>query len=225
MSLGEGKCIHRRPVQPKEIITWRTRRWRGGGGKTCVRAPCRALTHSDSFRTRLRRWRWMALGSAHSHPEKGRWPDGRPPLLRLVDPNVRTCGYLPYAREPEGAVEAACPQLWGRMDGAPKPSVWTEKLLLFIFSLTFYRWEGQRVKNKWPKIDEKIRFEGTLGFFPSWTYDTGKCQLSPGPPPQPENCSRATVVKAGEAWNRRPQGQDTVTCSQTSETKASHAET
>ena len=33
----------------------------------------------------------------------------------------------------EGAVEAACPQLWVRVDGAPKPSARTEKLLLFIF--------------------------------------------------------------------------------------------
>ena len=39
----------------------------------------------------------------------------------------------------EGAVGAACPQLWGRVDGAPKLSALTEKLLLFIFSFRFYR--------------------------------------------------------------------------------------
>ena len=37
----------------------------------------------------------------------------------------------------EGAVEAACPQLWVRVDGAPKPSGRTEKLLLFYILFRF----------------------------------------------------------------------------------------
>ena len=53
---------------------------------------------------------------------------------------------------------AACPKFWGSVDSAPKPSTWTEKLLLFIFLFHFYGWKGQRVKNKWAKIGEKTRF-------------------------------------------------------------------
>ena len=65
----------------------------------------------------------------------------------------------------------------------PNPSARTENLLLFIFSFRFYRWKGQRVENKWPKTDEKTRFCDTLDSL--W-------EMSVEPPPQPENCSRAT---------------------------------
>ena len=87
-------------------------------------------------------------------------------------------------------VEAACHQLWGRVDGVPppQPSVRTEKLLLFILSFCVYRSKDQRVKNMWPKTGEKTRFGDTIGFSLSWTTLANvRCA-----PPQPENSFRAT---------------------------------
>ena len=70
----------------------------------------------------------------------------------------------------------------------PKPSVRTEKLQPFIFSFRFYRWKGQRVKNKWLKTDEKTRIGVTLGFFLSITTLANVSWA-----PQPEDSSRATA--------------------------------
>ena len=72
---------------------------------------------------------------------------------------------MQFAREPGGVSGGSLPELWGRVDGAPKPSARTENLLRFVFLFRFYRRKGQRMKKKWRKIDEKTRFGGTLGFF------------------------------------------------------------
>ena len=59
---------------------------------------------------------------------------------------------------------AACPQLWGRVDGTLKPSARTEKLVTFYIFVPFLSVKRPKVKNKWPKTGEKTKFGGTLGF-------------------------------------------------------------
>ena len=111
------------------------------------------------------------------------------PVAMLAKSNLIYAVICYMRGDREGAVGAVCPQLWGHVNGAPKPSARTEKLLRFIFSFRFYRWKGQRMKNKWHKTNQKTRFGSTLDFSLSWT--TLAKSVEP-PPPQPANSSCVT---------------------------------
>ena len=62
----------------------------------------------------------------------------RPPSQKCVATPLEITSYtyavnMQYVREPEEGTGGSLPQLWGRVDGAPKPSARTEKLLVFVF--------------------------------------------------------------------------------------------
>ena len=74
-------------------------------------------------------------------------------MSQLTSRNVsqklpHTCGICHRRGNRELAVGAACPQLWGRVDGAPITSARIEKLLQFsvyVFSFVFI---GEKAKGK-----------------------------------------------------------------------------